>query len=248
MAIELLHNAFLVHDDIEDASLLRRGEPTLHRRYGTPLALNAGDGLALQAMATLRENIDRLGPRLADRIMVEFDFMSQQTVAGQALELGWCRDNRIDLTPDDYLELINPLWSTQELRGRIERVEPETGDAVTIHITPGWEWEGHAPGQYLRVGVQVDGVHHWRAYSLTSDPGRADGQTSTWWLPSPGSGGPPAIASRCSWSYVLPVVARQTAFIHNDSEAHPCRSGISKGSDGSPSSPATGIRPPLAPQ
>lgn len=82
------------------------------------------------------------------------------------------------LLPDDYLELINPLWSTQELRGRIERVEPETGDAVTIHITPGWEWEGHAPGQYLRVGVQVDGVHHWRAYSLTSDPGRADGQIS----------------------------------------------------------------------
>ena len=96
VAIELLHNAFLVHDDIEDASLLRRGEPTLHLRYGTPLALNAGDGLALQAMATLRENIDLLGPRLADRIMVEFDFMSQQTVAGQALELGWCRDNRID--------------------------------------------------------------------------------------------------------------------------------------------------------
>ena len=86
VAIELLHNAFLVHDDIEDASLLRRGEPTLHRRYGTPLALNAGDGLALQALATLRENIDLLGPRLADRIMMEFDFMSQQTVAGQALE------------------------------------------------------------------------------------------------------------------------------------------------------------------
>ncbi len=38
VAIELLHNAFLVHDDIEDTSLLRRGQPTLHRRYGTPLA------------------------------------------------------------------------------------------------------------------------------------------------------------------------------------------------------------------
>jgi ferredoxin-NADP reductase len=82
------------------------------------------------------------------------------------------------LLPDDYLELVNPMWSTRELRGRIERVEPETGDAVTIHIKPGWEWEGHAPGQYVRVGVQVDGVHHWRAYSLTSDPGRPDGQIS----------------------------------------------------------------------
>ena len=79
------------------------------------------------------------------------------------------------LLPDDYLELINPLWSTQELRGRIERIEQETPDAVTVLIRPGYEWMGHHPGQYLRIGVVVDGVHHWRAYSLTTDPGRPDG-------------------------------------------------------------------------
>jgi ferredoxin-NADP reductase len=79
------------------------------------------------------------------------------------------------LLPDDYLELINPLWSTRELRGRIERICPETENAVTIFIKPGWEWPGHKPGQYLRVGVIVDGVHHWRAYSITSDPGHPEG-------------------------------------------------------------------------
>ncbi|MDQ2629739.1 MAG: ferredoxin reductase [Actinomycetota bacterium] len=79
------------------------------------------------------------------------------------------------LLPDDYLELINPLWSTQELRGRIERIVPETPDAVTVLIKPGYEWGWHQPGQYLRIGVVVDGVHHWRAYSLTTDPGRPDG-------------------------------------------------------------------------
>jgi ferredoxin-NADP reductase len=79
------------------------------------------------------------------------------------------------LLPDDYLELINPLWSTRELRGRIEEVRPETGDAATIVIRPGFAWEGHEPGQYLRVGVVVDGIFHWRAYSITSDPGRSDG-------------------------------------------------------------------------
>ena len=79
------------------------------------------------------------------------------------------------LLPDDYLELINPLWSTQELRGRIERIERETPDAVTVLIRPGYKWGGHRPGQYLRIGVVVDGVHHWRAYSLTTDPGRPDG-------------------------------------------------------------------------
>jgi ferredoxin-NADP reductase len=79
------------------------------------------------------------------------------------------------LLPDDYLELINPLWSTRELRGRIERVKRETGEAVTIVIRPGHRWPGHEPGQYLRVGVVVDGIFHWRAYSLTSSPERGDG-------------------------------------------------------------------------
>ncbi len=79
------------------------------------------------------------------------------------------------LLPDDYLDLINPLWSTRELRGRIERISPEADGAVSVLIRPGYEWPGHLPGQYLRIGVVVDGVHHWRAYSLTTDPGRPDG-------------------------------------------------------------------------
>jgi stearoyl-CoA 9-desaturase NADPH oxidoreductase len=79
------------------------------------------------------------------------------------------------LLPSDYLELINPLWSTRELRGKIEAIEPETPDAATVVIRPGYEWEGHRPGQFLRIGVDVEGVRHWRAYSLTSDPGREDG-------------------------------------------------------------------------
>jgi stearoyl-CoA 9-desaturase NADPH oxidoreductase len=89
--------------------------------------------------------------------------------------LGLVRSFTSPLLPDDYLELVNPLWSTRELRGRIERVERETPDAVTVVIKPGWEWPGHLPGQYVRLGIAVDGIHHWRAYSLTSDPGRRDG-------------------------------------------------------------------------
>jgi ferredoxin-NADP reductase len=89
--------------------------------------------------------------------------------------MGLIRSFTSPLLPDDYLELVNPLWSTRELRGRIERVERETPGAVTVLIKPGWEWQGHRPGQYLRLGIEVDGVHHWRAYSLTSDPRRPDG-------------------------------------------------------------------------
>src|SRR3954454_15102452 len=77
--------------------------------------------------------------------------------------------------PDDYLELINPLWSTRELRGKVISIDRETDDAATVVIKPGYEWEGHDPGQYLRIGVEIEGVKHWRAYSLTSEPDRPDG-------------------------------------------------------------------------
>jgi stearoyl-CoA 9-desaturase NADPH oxidoreductase len=95
--------------------------------------------------------------------------------AGRRRALELLRSFTSPLAPDDYLELINPLWSTRELRGRVEAVQRHTAPAVTIVIKPGWEWPGHRPGQYVRLGVEVDGVHHWRAYSLTSDPARADG-------------------------------------------------------------------------
>jgi stearoyl-CoA 9-desaturase NADPH oxidoreductase len=82
------------------------------------------------------------------------------------------------LLPDDYLEMINPLWSTRELRGRVREVKHETEDAATVLIKPGYRWPGHKPGQYLRIGVDINGVRHWRAYSLTSDPYREDGLIS----------------------------------------------------------------------
>jgi stearoyl-CoA 9-desaturase NADPH oxidoreductase len=82
------------------------------------------------------------------------------------------------LLPDDYLELINPLWSTRELRGRIEKIRHETPSAATVVIKPGYKWPGHRAGQYVRIGLDIGGVRHWRAYSLTSDPDRRDGRIS----------------------------------------------------------------------
>lgn len=82
------------------------------------------------------------------------------------------------LRPDDYLALINPLWTTRELRGQVERVAPEGSEAVSVFIRPGFEWAGHTPGQYVRLGVLIDGRYHWRAYSLTSDPDPVDGLVS----------------------------------------------------------------------
>ncbi len=82
------------------------------------------------------------------------------------------------MLPDDYLEMINPLWSTRELRGRVKEVRRETAEAATILIKPGYRWPGHKPGQFVRIGIDIDGVRRWRAYSLTSDPYREDGLIS----------------------------------------------------------------------
>ncbi|SUE14754.1 ferredoxin domain oxidoreductase [Rhodococcus gordoniae] len=75
------------------------------------------------------------------------------------------------LLPDDYLHLVNPLWSARELRGRIVSVRQETPDSATIVIRPGWGFDfGYAPGQYIGIGLHIEGRWHWRSYSLTSSP------------------------------------------------------------------------------
>ena len=77
------------------------------------------------------------------------------------------------LLPDDYLLLLNPLWSARELRGRVVKIVRETSEAVTLVIRPGLGWSfHHRAGQYVGIGVQVDGRFHWRSYSLTSEPKR----------------------------------------------------------------------------
>jgi ferredoxin-NADP reductase len=75
------------------------------------------------------------------------------------------------LLPDDYLHLINPLWTARELRGKIAEVIPETDDAATLVIKPGWGWRfDFQAGQYAGIGVSVDGTWHWRSYSISSVP------------------------------------------------------------------------------
>jgi ferredoxin-NADP reductase len=81
------------------------------------------------------------------------------------------------LVPADFLDLFAPLRRGAELRGVVVEVVPETRDAATLVIRPGADWAGHVPGQYVRIGVEVDGVRQWRAYSLTHGP-RPDGYIS----------------------------------------------------------------------
>ena len=89
VALELFHNFALIHDDIEDESLLRRGKPTLHLQHGIALALNSGDALLGLVHETLLKNHARLASTTAVRIHQHLNKVMRTTFEGQALDIGW---------------------------------------------------------------------------------------------------------------------------------------------------------------
>lgn len=105
VAIELFHNAFLIHDDVQDGSMLRRGGQTLHQEHGLGIAVNVGNATNLLALQRLMENRELLGTQLSWRVMQETEQTLRYSLEGQALELGWIRDNACDLNETDYLQM-----------------------------------------------------------------------------------------------------------------------------------------------
>lgn len=110
-ALELYHNSFLIHDDIEDGSEQRRAAPTLHRIYGTPVAINVGDAMLALALRPLLDNMRILGLGRALRILQAVEEMARETVEGQAMELDWIRKQSWDLVDRSYLRMVHKKTS-----------------------------------------------------------------------------------------------------------------------------------------
>lgn len=104
--LELYHNAFLIHDDIEDESLLRRGRPALHVDHGIPVAINVGDAMLSLSLQPLLDNVERVGLGPALRILRAIARMTRRTVEGQAIELDWVRANSWQLDDSAYLAMV----------------------------------------------------------------------------------------------------------------------------------------------
>ena len=101
-AIEHFHTAALIHDDIADDAELRRGEPCVHLTEGLGLAINMGDlGLQLVNGTVVKDPLLEDGVKV--RVLTELIDMTRRTIEGQALDIGWARDGRYDITPEDYL-------------------------------------------------------------------------------------------------------------------------------------------------
>jgi geranylgeranyl diphosphate synthase type II len=116
-AIELFQHWILIHDDIEDGSELRRGQPTLHLRHSVPLALNAGDALHAKMWGALLKNEGALGAEKTLEVMSEFSRMIDLTTEGQHMELGWVSEGRWDLGEADYFEMCTRKTSWYTVAG-----------------------------------------------------------------------------------------------------------------------------------
>ena len=134
VGIELLHNAMLIHDDIQDDSELRRGRPTLHVLHGVPLAINAGDALFLLSLRPLFDNMGLFGGLLGLRILREMETVAWHSVEGQAIELGWIRENVLELNDDDYLKMVlkKTCWLATIHPSRIGAMIANRGGAINL--------------------------------------------------------------------------------------------------------------------
>ena len=149
-AIEHFHSAALIHDDIADEAELRRGEPCLHLTEGLGLAINMGD-LALSMVNGPVVNDPLLEDAVKVRVIKELIAMTCRTVEGQALDLGWARDGRYDITPEDYLTMA--IHKTAHYSGAV----PLAVGAIVGGATRSWKpcaatvWTRASPSKFRTI-------------------------------------------------------------------------------------------------
>jgi len=116
-AMQISEDWILNHDDIEDDSWERRGKPCLHRLYGIPLAINAGDALHILMWRILGDNQKILGGKKAAEIDEEFCRMLSRTTLGQTVEIKWTQENKLDLKDSDILFILESKTAYYTIAG-----------------------------------------------------------------------------------------------------------------------------------
>ncbi|HEY4794204.1 MAG TPA: polyprenyl synthetase family protein [Mycobacterium sp.] len=147
--LELYHNAFLIHDDIEDESWRRRGQPTLHVDHGIPIAVNVGDAMLSMSLQPLLDNVERVGLGPALRILRAVAHMTRQTVDGQALELEWVHSNTWQLGDADYLAMVELKTSWYSF------ITPLQVGAIAAGAGPEWLAPLESLGRHLGAAFQI---------------------------------------------------------------------------------------------
>ena len=148
VALELFQAFALVHDDIEDGSLVRRGKPALHHLHGIPLAINAGDLLYGLVYEALLDNEELVGAGAALNILREFAQVFRRTFEGQALDIGWIRAGHIP-TRSEFETMIRLKTAWYSGRGPC-RIGAGLGGADAALMDALGDF-----GEHLGLGFQV---------------------------------------------------------------------------------------------
>jgi geranylgeranyl diphosphate synthase type II len=116
-AMQISEDWILIHDDIEDDSLERRGQPALHQIYGKELSINAGDALHILMWQALMDNLNIVGDSLGKKVYDEFCTMLSRTVFGQTVEIKWTQDNKQNMTNQDILLILESKTAYYTIAG-----------------------------------------------------------------------------------------------------------------------------------
>jgi geranylgeranyl diphosphate synthase, type II len=148
-ALELYHNAFLVHDDVEDASERRRGAPTLLSELGAAHAINVGDAMLALSLKPLLANTERLDLGRALRLLELVSEMALRTVEGQALELEWIRARTWRIDEADYVRMVGLKTACYSF------VTPLAAGAIIAEADEALVADLRALGEALGVAFQI---------------------------------------------------------------------------------------------
>ena len=148
-AMQTSEDWILTHDDFQDDSLERRGQPALHRQIGPQLAVNAGDGLHILMWKMLADNYKVIGPDLSFRLQQEFYTMLSRTVLGQTAEIKWTQENNLNLTEKDILFILESKTAYYTIAG------PMRLGAILAGATPSQLEKIFQFGKYLGYCFQI---------------------------------------------------------------------------------------------
>jgi len=102
---EILHNGTIIVDDVEDGATLRRGEEALHHRYGTDIALNAGNALYFVPLKIVSRNPAGLDAETQLSVYEMLTHELNRTHLGQGMDIRWHNDTGVNVTEAEYMEM-----------------------------------------------------------------------------------------------------------------------------------------------
>jgi len=176
ISIELLHNFTLIHDDIEDRSPLRHGQPTLWKKWGIAKAINTGDALfsiAQMSMLKLRETCDE---RIAVESAHRLNQTSLQLTSGQHIDLSF--ENKEKIPVDAYLDMIKGKTAALiSLSTNLSGLISGQSSIVQKHLSE----FGKSLGMAFQI--QDDGLGIWGDPEITGKSAVSDIQTRKKTLP-----------------------------------------------------------------